>query len=225
MLHIRGRFESSCSSGGVIFFSGKTESSSKKMRWTILGETHGEEEDRLWAAVTKASSHETIVFLEALPVGAFIDDERAWRVASNFSSASPEENLYLRLARACRQKGISVYGLERAAHRIPSCFLHGLRNRVQCAVHRACLPSKKRCIEADWVDDIWQCDELTRSSHLLIIVGRLHESHLRKRLTARALLHSIFGSEPAACFSCRQGCRGTCSRRTTAAEIGLLSTR
>lgn len=168
------------------------------MRWTVVGETHGDEKDidKMRAALSAASKN-TIVFMEALPVGRFVDGEKAWRVAANFSASLPDENVYICLARECQKKGVCVYGLERTSHRIPSCYSSGLQHRVRCAVHRACLPSKRRCIESDWVDDIWQCDELTARSHLLIVVGRLHVAHLQARLTARALLeHAV--THPAA---------------------------
>ena len=160
------------------------------MHWTVLGETHGNKKDleRASQALNAASPRTALVFLEALPVGRFVDGENAWRVAANFASPDPDQNEYVILARACVKRGIRVYGLERTSHRIPSCYARRFQDRVRCAVHRACTPSKKHCIESDWVDDIWSCDGLTEQSRVVIIVGKLHEAPLRRRLAARCVL-------------------------------------
>ena len=68
-----------------------------KMNWTVLGETHGSKKDleRARQALNAASPRTTLVFLEALPVGRFVDGENAWRVAANFASPDPDQNEYL----------------------------------------------------------------------------------------------------------------------------------
>lgn len=162
------------------------------LRVIVCGEVHGDAVamEHLRRRLIVMDSSKVRLFMEALPHGRFRDDDESARVASHFDYGP--SNAYLELARECSARGISVYGLERPHHRTSECHRgSGVGGMVRCVLHRACTRTKTRCIESDWVDDVYKTDREQSRPYVFVQVGRLHVDPLKERLLSRRLLQHV----------------------------------